>query len=81
MDQSKQTTKLGDEPDLLFKRAQGRISLISAEVGATKAGQAAQTPLLSSQNKFANIQLDATLNDCESGYVPTVGRWGSEWPS
>ncbi|XP_017073041.2 uncharacterized protein LOC108109147 [Drosophila eugracilis] len=79
MDQSKLTTKFGDEPDLLFKRAQGRISLISAGVGATQAGQAAQPPLHSSQ-QFANIQLDATLNDCESGYVPTVGRWGSEWP-
>ncbi|XP_016957564.2 uncharacterized protein LOC108029651 [Drosophila biarmipes] len=81
MDQSKPTTKLGDEPDLLFKRAQGRISLISAGVGAApQAGQAAQPPLHSSQQQFANIQLDATLNDCESGYVPTVGRWGSEWP-
>ncbi|XP_034120055.1 uncharacterized protein LOC117578581 [Drosophila guanche] len=85
MDQSKPTTKFGDEPDLLFNRAQGRISLYSLGAGATIAAiQAITEPLNSSANatrQVANIQLEATFNDCESGYVPTVGRWGSEWPT
>lgn len=85
-DQSKLSTKFGDEPDLLFNRAQGRISLhtlgASATATATAAAQGATlNPSVNAARQFANIQLEATFNDCESGYVPTVGRWGAEWPS
>ncbi|KRF99118.1 uncharacterized protein Dwil_GK27429 [Drosophila willistoni] len=79
MDQSKPTTKFGDEPDLLFNRAQGRISLYS--VGAAADQASTLNPSVNASRQVANIQLEATFNDCESGYVPTVGRWGSEWPS
>ncbi|KRG05002.1 uncharacterized protein Dmoj_GI26812 [Drosophila mojavensis] len=73
MDQSKLTTKFGDEPDLLFNRAQGRNSLLNSLGASSAIAAAAQASI--------NIQLEATFNDCESGYVPTVGRWGAEWPS
>ncbi|KRF79735.1 uncharacterized protein Dvir_GJ27122 [Drosophila virilis] len=87
MDQSKLSTKFGDEPDLLFNRAQGRNSLQSlgacsaAAAVAAAAAQASLSPSVNAARQFANIQLEATFNDCESGYVPTVGRWGAEWPS
>lgn len=25
--------------------------------------------------------ISSLSNDCDGGYVPTVGRWGCEWPS
>lgn len=80
-DQSKLSTKFGDEPDLLFNRAQGRISLHTLGASASAAQAASLNPSINAARQFANIQLEATFNDCESGYVPTVGRWGAEWPS
>ena len=76
MERSKQPSIFGDEPDLLFKRAQGRNSLHSSN-GVAAANQAAAE----FQTATAKINLETSLNDCERGYVPTVGRWGAEWPS
>lgn len=85
---SKQPSYFGDEPDLLFKSAQGRNSLFSTCNGAAAASAAAPataaataTAIPLSINATAKINLETSLNDCESGYVPTVGRWGAEWPS
>lgn len=88
MELSKQPSYFGDEPDLLFKSAQGRNSLFSTCNGAAAASAAAPataaataTAIPLSINATAKINLETSLNDCESGYVPTVGRWGAEWPS
>lgn len=82
MERSKNSSILGDEPDL-FKGAQGRIGLNTSNGFANQAFTAASakpSPLIPSL-RTTKINLDATLNDCERGYVPTVGRWGAEWPS
>ena len=79
---SKQPLSFGDEPDLL-KRAQGRNSLHFIS-GITAAGNTAATTTTSIQSINAStgkINLETSVNDCETGYVPTVGRWGAEWPS
>ncbi|TMW49797.1 hypothetical protein DOY81_005154, partial [Sarcophaga bullata] len=79
---SKQPLSFGDEPDLL-KRAQGRNSLHFIS-GITAAGNTAATTTTSIQSINAStgkINLETSINDCETGYVPTVGRWGAEWPS
>lgn len=83
MERTKKSSILGDEPDL-FKGAQGRIGLYTSNGFAHKAYTAASankpSPIIASISS-TKINLDATLNDCERGYVPTVGRWGAEWPS
>ncbi|KAL7736396.1 hypothetical protein ACLKA6_014859 [Drosophila palustris] len=70
MDQSKPATKFGDEPDLLFNRAQGRISLHSLGASTSSEGvaavQASLSPSANASRQLANIQLEATFNDCES---------------
>lgn len=39
-----------------------------------------QNPGLTALNAAANIALNTNCND-DGEYVPTVGRWGAEWPS
>ncbi|KNC23673.1 hypothetical protein FF38_07839, partial [Lucilia cuprina] len=81
---SKQPLSFGDEPDL-FIRAQGRNSLhfISGIAAANTAAPTTTTtttsiPLINAST--GKINLETSINDCETGYVPTVGRWGAEWP-
>lgn len=80
MELVKKSTIIGDEPDL-FKAAQGRNSLNSATCTASSNKSASTTNqelLVSAKINLENI---TTINDGDNGYVPTVGRWGSEWPS
>lgn len=72
----KQPSSFGDEPDLV-KKAQGRNSLHFNSGSVAAAPTTTSIALINA----AKINLDTTSNDCERGYVPTVGRWGAEWPS
>lgn len=77
--QPKQPISFGDEPDL-YKKAQGRNSPILNN-GNTTANPIADTSVTTINPASGKINLENSSNDCESGYVPTVGRWGAEWPS
>lgn len=79
MELSKQPLSFGDEPDL-FKKAQGRNSLHFSGTAANTAATAT-TSVTSINTATGKITLETSINDCETGYVPTVGRWGTEWPS
>uniref|UniRef100_A0A1A9WXJ6 Uncharacterized protein n=1 Tax=Glossina brevipalpis TaxID=37001 RepID=A0A1A9WXJ6_9MUSC len=76
--QPKQSISFGDEPDL-YKKAQGRNSPILNN-GNTTANSIVDTSATNINPASGKINLENSSNDCESGYVPTVGRWGAEWP-
>uniref|UniRef100_A0A1L8E5V3 Uncharacterized protein n=1 Tax=Haematobia irritans TaxID=7368 RepID=A0A1L8E5V3_HAEIR len=81
MEHFKQRSSFGDEPDLV-KKAQGRNSLHYINGTAAAYGTAPSSSIAPINALTDKINLDtSSLNDCERGYVPTVGRWGAEWPS
>lgn len=84
MEREKNLFISGDAPGLYCTKLQSRTThgnaiLLSSPIGIAINGTAAA--LAHAATAMAVTEL--SYNNCNSdgGYVPTVGRWGSEWPS
>lgn len=79
---------LGDEPDL-YKKARDRNSLylnnkgehLTAATIPTVTGACPITSVAYSNSVIGKVKRTLSPEASENGYVPTVGRWGVEWPS
>lgn len=82
---SKQPLNLGDEPDL-YRKARDRNSLYLNKdrrlSAATADASSATTTFVAHPTSVpGKAKRTSSPGACENGYVPTVGRWGVEWPS
>lgn len=81
VEREKLQESIGEEPSFCNKQ-QGRNSSLSTATNLISSGVGCTIDLSAKGGEFAHLPLEFHADGGATGdYVPTVGRWGAEWPS
>lgn len=81
VEREKLQESIGEEPSFCSKQ-QGRNSSLSTATNLISSGVGCTIDLSAKGGEFAHLPLEFHADGGATGdYVPTVGRWGAEWPS